>query len=393
MWTLNERCFNRFNGFVHTNTSLALLNAPRYKIRHNTMTAQPGVNQIRATLPEASLARSTLKGVLLFLFSATFYALTFAGCLWKGHPLIRALCVLVNSNFISILFIVGHDACHGSLTPSNRLNQILGRLAFLPSWHPFTSWDWGHNKLHHCWTNLRTKDYVWAPYSKEEFDRLPLHARLRERFYRSAGGVGHYYLMEIWWRHMMWPRPEDREKMPRLISNFDRAIVVAFILCQISVCVLLGWPSPWAIILNLTLGIVWPQLSWNWWMGVMVLLHHTHPKVRWYDNPSEWSYFTGQVQSTVHVEFPKPMGAFLHHIMEHTAHHVDPRIPLYNLPAAQRSLEQAYSEDVIRSPFSFGNFRHILSQCQLYDYRQHRWLAFDGKVTSAWPLIRHRLNG
>src|SRR6185437_16031107 len=109
---------------------------------------------------------------------------------------------------------------------------------------------------------------------------------------------------------MMAPRPEDREKMPRLISNVDRAIVVAFVLFQISVCVLMGWPSPSAIILNLSLAIIWPQLSWNWWMGVMVLLHHTHPKVRWYDNPDEWSYFTGQVQSTVHVEFPKPMGAF-----------------------------------------------------------------------------------
>jgi omega-6 fatty acid desaturase (delta-12 desaturase) len=194
--------------------------------------------------------------------------------------------------------------------------------------------------------------------------------------------VGHYYLVEIWWRHMMFPRAEDRERMSPRLANLDRVLVAAFIIFQIGVCVFLGRSSPSGILLNLALGIVWPQLTWNWLMGVVVLLHHTHPKVRWYDDPNEWSYYAGQVQGTVHVEFTWPIGAVLHHIMEHTAHHVDPRIPLYHLPAAQRSLEQTYSGDVIRSPFTTRNFLRILGQCQLYDYRRHCWLSFEGKVTS-----------
>jgi hypothetical protein len=71
----------------------------------------------------------------------------------------------------------------------------------------------------------------------------------------------------------------------------------------------------------------------------------------------------------------------LHHIMDHTAHHVDPRIPLYHLPDAQVAMENSYPSDVIVSPFSFPNLRKILRECQLYDYSQHRWLPFS-HVTS-----------
>ena len=34
------------------------------------------------------------------------------------------------------LFIIGHDACHGSLTDHDLLNRVLGRIAFLPSLMP-----------------------------------------------------------------------------------------------------------------------------------------------------------------------------------------------------------------------------------------------------------------
>ena len=56
---------------------------------------------------------------------------------------------------ISFLFVIGHDACHDSLTPSHRLNQWLGRLCFMPTLHPFVCWELGHNRLHHGTTNLR----------------------------------------------------------------------------------------------------------------------------------------------------------------------------------------------------------------------------------------------
>jgi hypothetical protein len=38
----------------------------------------------------------------------------------------------------SQLFVIGHDACHGSLTASRLLNALIGRMAFVPSAHSFS---------------------------------------------------------------------------------------------------------------------------------------------------------------------------------------------------------------------------------------------------------------
>jgi len=75
------------------------------------------------------------------------------------------------------LFLIGHDACHGSFFKSRLLNDIFGRVAFLPSMTAFSLWDVGHNVAHHGFNNLKGRDQVWAPFSKEEFDALPRHRR------------------------------------------------------------------------------------------------------------------------------------------------------------------------------------------------------------------------
>ena len=70
------------------------------------------------------------------------------------------------------LFLIGHDACHGSFFKSPLLNDIFGRVAFLPSMTAFSLWDVGHNVAHHGFNNLKGRDQVWAPFSKEEFDEI-----------------------------------------------------------------------------------------------------------------------------------------------------------------------------------------------------------------------------
>jgi omega-6 fatty acid desaturase (delta-12 desaturase) len=138
--------------------------------------------------------------------------------------------------------------------------------------------------------------------------------------------------------------------------------------------------------IDAALAVLVSQAIWDWLMGVAILLHHTHPRVCWYDDPDEWAFFAAQVRGTVHVEFPRPLGAVLHHIMEHTAHHIDPRIPLYRLPAAQHVIERRFPENVIRTRFSLGNLCHFLSRCQLYDYHRRCWVTFDGRQSSPSSL-------
>jgi omega-6 fatty acid desaturase (delta-12 desaturase) len=75
--------------------------------------------------------------------------------------------------------------------------------------------------------------------------------------------------------------------------------------------------------------------------------------------------------------------------MDHPAHHVHPKIPLYRLGAAQRRLNELLGERAIVQRFTPAYLLRTLTGCKLYDYREHRWLDFAGRPTSACTLPAH----
>jgi omega-6 fatty acid desaturase (delta-12 desaturase) len=349
-------------------------------------TAAVSVKHIRDTLPGASRERSTVKGVAYFAVSVAVYCTSFALIAYPAGWWGRVGLALANGLAVGILFIVGHDACHGSLTPRSTLNRWLGRLAFLPSLHPYAAWEYSHNALHHGWTNLKGKDPVYCPRTVAEYRALsPLRRRL-ERLYRSWPGLVALYIGEIWWPLEIAPNPEHRRHIDkRGTFVFDRAIVAAFPVVQTAVLFAIGSDASIAHRIGVALlGAVVPFLAFAWLIGFATFQHHTHPRVIWYADEAEWNFFRAQVQGTVHIVFPRWIEVMLHNIMEHTAHHVDTRVPLYHLTNAQSAIEAAFGEEnVITEPFTFAGMTRTFRSCQLYSYDTHQWLSFDGVPTTA----------
>ena len=91
------------------------------------------------------------------------------------------------------------------------------------------------------------------------------------------------------------------------------------------------------------------------------------------------------MSTTVHLTFPRGVGALLHHIMEHTAHHVDMGVPLYRLPQAQARLEALLPERIVVQPFSWRWYADTARRCKLYDFTRHCWTDLAGRPTSG-PL-------
>jgi omega-6 fatty acid desaturase (delta-12 desaturase) len=56
-----------------------------------------------------------------------------------------------------------------------------------------------------------------------------------------------------------------------------------------------------------------------------------------------------------------------HNISIHTAHHVSPAVPFYNLRRAQAALKQAYPGMVRVEKASLGEIWNILRKCRFYD--------------------------
>jgi omega-6 fatty acid desaturase (delta-12 desaturase) len=340
--------------------------------------------------------RSTAKGLLVFAVSATAYALGLAGFLLLDGWLPKAVAAALFTVSLPMLFIVGHDACHQSLTPHRWLNKVIGRLTMVLTWHAYSVWDLGHNGLHHAWTNVRGKDFTWTPLSPQEYAALSPLGRWMQRQYRTVYGLGFYYLIEIWTKYGM---TGAKAPTPRMNALFwaDRASIVAFTALLVTAMLRFtdrtGLTTPFGddpCFLSaglLLLGVVLPFLAWHWVMSAIVLVHHTHPTIPWYGDVADWSYYAGQVQSTIHVELPRPVELILHHIMEHTAHHADPRVPLYNLEKAQKHLEDTYAADITIIPFTLAGFFQTLRTCRLFDYTEHRWLDWDGTPTTT-PLLK-----
>ena len=321
-------------------------------------------------------------GLASFLIAASAWLLTLAGVVlapwWAKVPL-----GVANGLLIGVLFIVGHDACHGILLPRRWMNRLAGRLSLLPALHPFAAWVHNHNGLHHGFTNVKEKDPGFPPLSPAEYRSLPRWRRLLYRVGRTWYGLGVLYFTEMWLKWEVLPT-RDRAPRNRRAYRLDRLLVAAFALAWVGMLVAVG--RGWAESAGLVLvGFVLPQMMWNWLIGFLILQQHTHPRVPWYselDSPSP-SYFQAQVRATPHLHFPAPFRWAMRHVMEHTAHHADPSVPLYRLADAQRELTRAYRRDMVRVLWTPGGFLRTLRVCRLYDYAAHRWVDYDGT-----PLTR-----
>jgi acyl-lipid omega-6 desaturase (Delta-12 desaturase) len=349
----------------------------------------PTNSEVRSHYSQTARRRSFAKGVGLFAVMGWSSIAGFLGVVLTTSLTAKLLLCFLYAVIFSVFFVVGHDACHGSLTPSVPLNRWLGRIALLPALHPATSWELGHNHFHHGWTNLKGMDYGYPPFSVEEFRALPRWRQSLERFYRTPLGIALFYAVEIWWKHLIWPRPSDFRKLNRTAYTFDLSVVILFLIFETWFAAWVGYrQNAWTGVgINVALAIAAPFAVWNWLMAFVTIQHHTHSRVAWFDSKEEWSFFSGQVEGTVHVRLPRWLEIFYHNILEHTAHHVDPGIPLYNLAQPQRALELAYPGSVIIQPTSLGQLSRTLRACKLYDYRRHCWLDFNGRPTGDPILV------
>ena len=344
--------------------------------KHSTSLAPlPSRKELRTALLAFS-EKSTAKALLLI---AADYALFFVGLGLVAAPtpwLVKLASSLLIWVQIARLFIIGHDACHQSLTANRNLNKWLGRLVFLPSLTPFKLWELGHNMAHHGFTNLRGKDYVWAPFSPEEFAQLSRSRQWLERHYRSGGGHWLYYLIELWWKKLYFPARSQVGGRRSLFMG-DCLTVSVFGVAWIGGLVAAAHITHQSAFLLVVLGFALPFVMWNGLMGFVIYVHHTDPQVRWYRDGTAWAKAQPHLTATVHIQFPRVIGAVLHNIMEHPVHHLDMTIPLYQLQAAQKQLDALVPGQILKRQFSWAAYWACARSCKLFDYTTEQWVPFD----------------
>jgi omega-6 fatty acid desaturase (delta-12 desaturase) len=202
-----------------------------------------------------------------------------------------------------------------------------------------------------------------------------------DRVYRSGWAPGLYYMVEIWWKRMFFP---SAKHMPtrRRIFWLDNLLVSGFGLLWLGALVWASLATDQSVGWVLVCGFGVPYLFWCSMIGFVVYVHHTHERVCWHNDRAAWSKAQPFVSTTVHLTFPLRIGALMHHIMEHTAHHVDMSIPLYKLKQAQTKLEEMLPGRIIVQPFSWRWYLDTARKCKLYDFGRQCWTDYRSQPTS-----------
>lgn len=344
-----------------------------------------GARRLAALRDAMAPYRQRRTGTALALFAGDVLLLAAGQALVVAGPglLWRVVGSLITWIGIVRLFLIGHDACHGALTNSDRLNSIIGRLAFLPSLTPFSLWHVGHNVVHHGFNNLRGRDFVWEPMSPEDYSRLPGWRQALERLYRSAAGPAPYYFLEIWWKRLYFPGlARLRTVRWQFVADCTAVTVVAVL--WMSGLAWFGLRTGVSPGLLVVLGLVAPFFLWIWTVGLVVYLHHTAPDLRWFDDRREWLRDAAQATATRHLSLPPLLESLLHQIMAHPVHHLDGTIPCYHLKAAQRRLMELIPE-IKPVRLTWRYYRECVRICKTYDFSARAWRPFwpAGGVASA----------
>jgi omega-6 fatty acid desaturase (delta-12 desaturase) len=124
-----------------------------------------------------------------------------------------------------------------------------------------------------------------------------------------------------------------------------------------------------------------PFLTFSTLMSSVIYLHHMHPQVGWVPGDARVDASRMQMLSAVHVIFPYYTNLVFHRIMEHTAHHMRPGIPMYHLDNGQTVLEETFPEIVVQI-WSPRSHLDTLARCKLFDLERGCWVGYDGVPTA-----------
>jgi omega-6 fatty acid desaturase (delta-12 desaturase) len=332
----------------------------------------------------------TAVGIILFLSAVLAYITSFIAAVVMEPIWSRIIVALALGPLIALLFRIAHDAGHGCHFPHRLLNQIVGNIAILPSYHPYRVWRLFHNGVHHAFTNHRDRDYIWVPLSYEEYSARNSLQRLVTRVHRTIWGVGFYYLTEIWAGHMIFPGKTVR---PRLTPSYvaDSLFALGFALLQVLAIIILHQAlgrviSVQSLAVDISIAMIVPFLILNWLLGYVSFLNHSHPQVPWFASTDEWSFATGQIRCSVHMSVPMCLIFFITDLGLHATHHLEPRVPIWKLVKAQQKFVQKIHDEGVFEHWSPKLQREIFRQCKLYDYQNHQWLDFSGCPTTR-PIL------
>jgi omega-6 fatty acid desaturase (delta-12 desaturase) len=239
----------------------------------------------------------------------------------KGVPYWLVLLIAIpTAGFHIRIFIFFHDCCHGSFFQSRRAMRILGYISGILTFTPFEQWRRSH-AIHHATVgdlDRRGVGDVWT-LTVAEYQDLPRPKRIGYRIYRNPlvmFGLAPVFIF-LFVHRLPYKKSKRRERFSVWFTNLALLAILAvaaatiglktYFMIQLPVLLLSGSAGVW-------LFYVQHQFEEGYWA-----------------RHDEWDPMQAALQGSSYYKLPKVLQWFTGSIGLHHIHHVQPKIPNYNL--------------------------------------------------------------
>jgi omega-6 fatty acid desaturase (delta-12 desaturase) len=243
-----------------------------------------------------------------------------------GHAWIALALSIPTAGFLVRIFIIFHDCCHGSFFPSRRANRLVGLVTGFLTMTPFDKWQRSHAEHHatagdldrrgagDVWT-LTVGEYLAAPRWKRLFYHL-----FRNPFIMLGLGPGLLFVLGNRW-------PSGGTKRERFSVHFTNAgIVAALTAAHFTVGL-----QPFLLAMGPTLLLAATAGVW------LFYVQHQFEDAYWVRRPA-WDPVQAALEGSSYYKLPRVLQWITGNIGLHHVHHVQPRIPFYDLPRCQEAV-------------------------------------------------------
>lgn len=289
-----------------------------------------------------------------------------------SYLLTVALAILA-SGFIVRIFIIQHDCGHGSFFKSQRANDILGNICAIISLNPYEWWRHGH-ALHHAHNGdlehrgvgdvfmMTLDEYRNANRSKRFFYHL-------YRYPLVMFGIGPV-LQFVVLNRSPFALPRARNRSDALsILRLDFFLLIGLVIAHFTIG------------LEAVILMYLPLAFFTSFFGVWLFyVQHQFEDV-YFSRKPEWDFAEAAMHGSTFYKLPKILQWFSGNIGFHHIHHLNPRIPNYELERCHTENEIFQDTVVITL---WDSIKIVASRLNLYDEENGRMITYK----QAYEILR-----
>ncbi len=279
----------------------------------------------------------------------------------KGYSYwITLLLSVIAGVFLVRIFIIFHDCSHQSFFNSPRACIIVGNICGILTFTAYSDWRKAHAIHHASVANLEKRGVgdVWTM-TVAEYVSATKFKRAQYRLYRNP--VFHFLiaptLLFLVMNRFYKNYSKKKEKISIIFTNL--MIIFIFVIAYFTIGI------------KNYIAIQLPILFFASSIGVWFFyIQHQFANVYWAHNET-WDPFRAAMEGSSYYKVPTLLDWLSGHIGYHHIHHLNPRIPNYNLKKCYKDILELH--EIVPITILKG-FKSI--SLQLYDEQQKKLVSF-----------------